>query len=511
MRWAFWTVGIVALLFWTGLQLLQANAAVVVERLFLTVGYSTVQRGSAELDILDGDLTLGEWKLEAPGKVPGQNSQVALDTLVLQGFSKTAWFVHRRIAADVLVVHLDSVVWRGKSSAVAKERSEAGSEPHGITLGRSSLRIAVLDSRSGDAHVCVGGIVLELSGSSGERAGMLEQLMALRGGMRTGALVLQGREQAPLRIAGMSADIPAHSAALHGITFGADSTVERDATRLEQESDLVTVALDTLVVAGISASPDAEAWSAQRITVSGGRIHVARDKRLPDPAFQYRPLVAGLLRKLPLGGGADTVLLNDVAITYHELAEKGTAFGRLPFHHITGAITGLRHFGDTTSTVVEAEGFLFDSTRVHFHLRTSSSDTTERFTARARVQGMPFADLEPILQPLTDVRPVSGWLSEIRLTMEGDDRVGRGVVSMRYNDLKLAMGDRRDKTVGDALGTAFLNALVRKRPRADADREREGAFTMERRRDRFIFNMLWRSVREGALNIMLPEVAAKQK
>ncbi|QQR88045.1 MAG: hypothetical protein IPJ76_07475 [Flavobacteriales bacterium] len=311
-----------------------------------------------------------------------------------------------------------------------------------------------------------------------------------------------------MRIATVCVDVDDRSIVLKGITFGSDSTIERDASRLELEADLVTVSVDTARVCGVrfAQGPTPVQLNAERITLAGARIHVARDKRLPDPAFRYRPLVAGLLRMLPLGTGADTVAFQRVDVTYHERAEQGASFGRLPFHGIHGMITGARHFADTTSTVVEANGFLFDSARVHLYLRTASNDTTERFTARARIQGMPFADLEPILQPLTDVRPVSGWLREIRLAMEGDDRTGRGVVSMRYNDLKLAVGDRHNKSIGDALGTAFLNALVRKRPRADAEREREGTFTMERRRDRFIFNMLWRSTREGALNIMLPEV-----
>lgn len=510
VRGVLWCGGVAALLGAVVVWLVQANAAAVVEHALRKAGISTLEQGWAQLDIVGGHLVMADWVVDAPGEVSTRRSRAALDTLVLRGFTKTDWLLHRRFEAAELLIVMDSVVWCGKPVNGEVDSRKAEESFNGFAVGHMRMSFRTVQCRTRDGPE-VG--ITDLTGDLRDCRWLQDHDADLpiggRGSLRTGPVLVQGREQRPVRIAAVHVDVDDRSVVLNGITFGSDSTIERDASQLELEADLVTVAVDTARAEGVSFAQgtDRMQLNAERIVVSGARIHVARDKRLPDPAFRYRPLVAGLLRALPAGSGADTVLLNDVAVTYHERAEHGAVFGRLPFHHIAGTITGLSHFADTTSTMIEAEGFLFDSARVRMHLRTASNDTTERFVARARLQGMPLADLAPILQPLADVRPVSGWLSEIGLTMEGDDRTGRGVVSMSYNDLKLAKGDRLDKSVGDAIGSAFLNALVRKRPRADADHDREGAFTIQRRRDRSIFNMLWRGTREGALNILLPGVA----
>lgn len=491
--------------------LLQANAAAVVERALRTAGISTLQQGSARLDIVGGHLSLGDWVVDAPGEIRTMRSRAAVDTLVLRGFSKSDWFLHRRFEAAELLVVMDSFMWCGKPVNGTEEERKTERSLGGFSVDHLRMHFHNVHIRTGDGPE-VG--IAELYGDLRDCRWLQDIGAHLpiggRGPIRSGPVLVKGKEQSPVRIASVRFDVDERRVVFNGITFGSDSTIERDAAQMGTEADLVAIAVDTARVEDVrfAQGPTPVQLNAGRITVSGARFHVARDKRLPDPPFRYRPLAAGLLRALPVGSGADTVLLHDVDVTYHERAEDGAVFGKLPFHGINATITGMRHFVDTTSTVVEADGFLFDSAPVHLHLRTVSSDTTEHFVARASLRDLPMADLAPILQPLTDVRPVSGWLSRIRVTMEGDDRTGRGTVTMRYNDLRLAKGDKRNNGVGDAVGSALLNALVRKRPRADADRDREGAFVVERRRDRSIFNMLWRSTREGALNIMLPEVVA---
>lgn len=491
--------------------LLQANAAAVVERALRTAGFSTLQQGSARFDIVGGHLSLGDWVVDAPGELRTVRSRAVLDTLVLRGFSKTDWFLHRRFRVAELVIDMDSLMWCGRPVNGAEEGRKTERSLGGFSVDHLRMRFRTVHFMTGDGPEVA---IAELYGDLRDCRWLQDLGADLpiggRGPIRSGPALVKRKELSPVRIASMRFDVDERCVVLNGITVGSDSTIERDASQLGTEADLVAIAVDTARVEGVrfAQGRSPAQLNAGRITVSGARIHVARDKRLPDAPFRYRPLTAGLLRALPVGSGADTVLLRDVAVTYHEQAEDGAVFGKLPFHGINATITGMRHFVDTTSTVVEADGFLFGSARVRLHLRTVSSDTTEHFVARASVRDLPMADLAPILQPLTDVRPVSGWLREIRVTMEGDDRTGRGTVTMRYNDLRLAKGDKRDNGVGDALGSALLNALVRKRPRTDADRDREGAFVVERRRDRSIFNLLWRSTREGALNIMLPEVVA---
>ena len=62
------TVAIVALLGAALVWFVQANASDVVERVLGSAGLSVTQRGSAELDLLGGDVLLVDWTVEAPGE-----------------------------------------------------------------------------------------------------------------------------------------------------------------------------------------------------------------------------------------------------------------------------------------------------------------------------------------------------------------------------------------------------------------------------------------------------------
>jgi hypothetical protein len=87
------------------------------------------------------------------------------------------------------------------------------------------------------------------------------------------------------------------------------------------------------------------------------------------------------------------------------------------------------------------------------------------------------------------------------MRMTGDDRQGSGTVDIHYEDLHVEIAHELDRT---RLLTLAANTVVKKRNMPDDRRYRVGRFSVERSRNKGVFNFIWLGVREGMLDVMLP-------
>jgi hypothetical protein len=89
-------------------------------------------------------------------------------------------------------------------------------------------------------------------------------------------------------------------------------------------------------------------------------------------------------------------------------------------------------------------------------------------------------------------------------TLEADNERGSGRVDVEYANLKIRIAKRDGSREKNVLKTFLVNQAIRsKNIRADGN-FRHGDFTVERVKDRQIFNYLWRGLREGMMETVLP-------
>ncbi len=289
--------------------------------------------------------------------------------------------------------------------------------------------------------------------------------------------------------------------------FGPDTPLENYAALQDLERDVAAGVFPRILFTGIHIPEHLEEqnWSAVVVEVDSADIRIARDKTRPDGAATYMPLVARILRALPMGAGVDSLKINNTTIVYSERATHERGFGQVSFHSMNALATGMRNLReDTAECTVHATCVAFQTALVDFDLRTRVQDTTDRFLVVAHIGRMPFRDINVAFGPLADMQAVSGTLDTVVLRLDADDRLSRGKVRLAYRDLRMVQGDVANGKARSKPLSVLMNVLIpNDKERGDIEAT-DARYTLLRRRDRSMFNYLWINLREGSKKVVLP-------
>ncbi|MFZ1688711.1 MAG: hypothetical protein WAU70_14880, partial [Flavobacteriales bacterium] len=283
-------------------------------------------------------------------------------------------------------------------------------------------------------------------------------------------------------------------------------------TLIELETDLFALHTDTISLSGfdlaeaINTSSFQPAW----MRVAGTELAAFRDKNMPDAPFKHKGLPARLLRAIPFGVRMDSLVVDSLNVRYQEKNDMSPDFGEVTFTNIHGVVTGLNTItGEDTGQVhLMATGHVFEQAAVTFDFVTSQRDSSDRFTARATISGLPFQVFNRMTDDLLNVKATAGTIGGMDLTFTGDDRNGSGRLDMEYAGLVVKVQSRDGERRAKRFLSGLVNTILRDENLRSSEKFRHGDFTVDRRRDRAIFNYLWRAVRTGMLATVLPDVVS---
>ncbi|MCC6400350.1 MAG: hypothetical protein IT227_06275 [Flavobacteriales bacterium] len=350
-------------------------------------------------------------------------------------------------------------------------------------------------------------LALDIHGLDAEPSG--KQLVIADWALAARTLHWTGPGDGPLRIALLEKPTGQDELVIKDVLLGDTATTIAAARALPLERDVITgwmkeVRLSGVDPAGLFRGPQ----RVPRVVLGPSGLVVARDKTLPDQPWRYRPLPARLLRALPVGCGIDTVVLEGLDVTYHDRADAERPFAHLKFHSIAGRVMHLSHSpGD--SLVVEATCTFGRRTPIHLHLTTAIDDTTDVMDVQAQAGAMTFRELGPAMAALAGIGAEEGRLDTLIMKLRADDRRADGRLLARYEDLRLERKSGRARVL-DPLFNAVINAVVRTDRTGERSDDGWVRYSVDRRRDRAVFNYLWSGVREGMKASVLPEVVQKR-
>ncbi len=298
-----------------------------------------------------------------------------------------------------------------------------------------------------------------------------------------------------------------------GTHFGPYVDLETFAKEQPLEVDVAECVLPSINIRGIHipSHVDAHDWSARNVVVENADVEIFRDKTRPDGPEKYMPLIARLLRQLPLDAGVDSVFLRNADIVYNERATHERGFGRVPFSRMNALVTGARNArSDSAMLSIHATCTAFVSAPVDFTFAARVQDTTDHFDVLARIGTMPFHDLNVAFGPLADMQAMSGTLDTVVMRLSADDRVSRGKVRLAYHDLRMVQGDEATEGARNRPLSVLMNAIIPNDKIEGDPAVTDEVYTLSRRRDRSMFNYLWINLREGSRKVVLPGFLEKR-
>lgn len=252
-------------------------------------------------------------------------------------------------------------------------------------------------------------------------------------------------------------------------------------------------------------------FHASSLEIDTATVDVYRDKTLPDPPFNVKPLVATLLRSLEADIKLDTIYLRKINIAYREKTDASETPGIIRFQDLYS--TGYNLTNDSATLqenslfTLDALSFVMGQNQVEANIIFHLDREDDFFTFAGEMKPFDITILNPMLSGLLPADIKSGEVKKLTFQFQATDHKATGEVDFQYDDLVLNVYKEADDEKKSLLGTLAANVAIRSKNLEDQRTYRKGTIDFERNQDRFIFNYWWNSLKSGVTDVILTDVA----
>jgi hypothetical protein len=278
------------------------------------------------------------------------------------------------------------------------------------------------------------------------------------------------------------------------------------AHRLGKQTDRITLIVPKLTLEGVNFNTLADSMIIiSKIKIDSFNIVAFRDKRVPSRDETYVPLPMESFLAFPYQVQIDSVVINHSMVTVEEIPEDRSISSRITFEDIHATLT---HFYNRPTAdnlkpaLLHATGLLMGEGQIDAQF-TLPLERNSTYNTTGSVKKLYFSKLNPALEPLANIRMESGYLNELTFNFNYSDLISTGILEIDYQDLQLtALG--KDHHSANEVRTWLLNAFVKNdRNHSLASAKHQGDINIPRDRQRFIFNIWWKSIRDGLKSIVM--------
>jgi len=181
---------------------------------------------------------------------------------------------------------------------------------------------------------------------------------------------------------------------------------------------------------------------AAKVQMKNGSMDLSNDKRYPkDPVNKIGHSPHQELMRLKKLLRIDTLLVDNVSVTYHEYSAKYNKEGTISFDHVRGVLTNVTN--DTAR--LEKEKYMradlrakiMDEGALHIQFGFDMLSSEGFHIYRGTLGSMRATAFNRILRPLLNVEIASGNIHKIAFNMEGNDYKNWGEFRFDYDELKV--------------------------------------------------------------------------
>ncbi len=248
---------------------------------------------------------------------------------------------------------------------------------------------------------------------------------------------------------------------------------------------------------------------ARKLALYDGKLDIFRDKELPIPVNQRRPMPQDALKNLKFPVLIDSITMEDFDVSVTNRLNSRMPEGNIFFTDIDATISNVvntdsailarRYALVTASTKVMGKGPL----TAHFTFDLFDEDN--EFLFDGHLAGpMDAREFNSILSAMAFVKVESGTIKDLKLQAKGDNLYATGNMIFLYNDLKVSTINKKNlKTtgMGKVLKTFFANTfVVKKNNPALKFFPREGAMYYERNPQKIIFDYITKTTLSGIVS-----------
>ncbi len=242
----------------------------------------------------------------------------------------------------------------------------------------------------------------------------------------------------------------------------------------------------------------------EKVIILQPDIYVYRDNTLPN-LYKYKALPAKLLQNFNFPFSINSLDIGKGKIEYEKKDEKGTTASNIVFSNLQASIS---HIGSDSLFVianpvmdVNAQAELADSIKIKIEYKVNMLSPSDEFTLKGNIESFNAVLLNQYIAPLSTFEIKSGYVNSIHFNMDADENIAVGKLDMDYRNLKINILSKESPGKKSELKTLLTNIFMRDEDKNEKHQDKPGGeIRFERRKDRFIFNYWWNSVKSGVLS-----------
>lgn len=226
--------------------------------------------------------------------------------------------------------------------------------------------------------------------------------------------------------------------------------------------------------------------------------------REPKDDRSRKKLYSELLRNISFDLKIDKLLLKNTGIEYEEQINFSKPAAKVSFSKFYATISNVYSpvaKGKLPDTTIDAQCLFMNSAPLKVTWSFNTLDTSDSFSITGHLQNLDSKTVNPVSKPLMNVT-TTGNLKDIRFTFNGNRERATGTFAIEYDDLKVDIY-KKDGKKKNKLVTAVGNLLVKD---DSNDRLKKTDIKLERKKDKSVFNFLWRFVQQGLKQTILPKI-----
>ena len=246
---------------------------------------------------------------------------------------------------------------------------------------------------------------------------------------------------------------------------------------------------------------------ASKVQIKNGSVDLSSDKRYPKfPVVKVGLSPHQQLMKMKKLLRIDTLLVDNITLTYHEMSGKFGKEGAISFNNAKGMLTNV-----TNDTLLlkkdkymraDLSAKIMNAGNLHAKFGFDMLSKSGYHTYSGTLGSMSATAFNRILTPLLNVELASGNIKKVAFNMEGTDKRNWGAFNFDYDDLKIGILNKDKNKDGDqsskkVISWAINQFLINNSNPNDKGERLVGKVNYTRVPEHTFFKTVWQSLLEG--------------
>lgn len=280
--------------------------------------------------------------------------------------------------------------------------------------------------------------------------------------------------------------------------------------QITYNSDWFDISIEKIILNGlnINESEPGKTICLNSIVVEVPDVEIYRDKKLPDAPFKHKLLITGLMQKIPKSFAVDTIKIKEGKLVYYERSEVADKPGKVFFDPLYLTAYNVTNDSDRIKKYphleIDFDGKIMGKSNLKSHFDFYLDRNDEFFTANGNLEAIEAIEFNQILEGLTTVNIQTGQIKSAEFIFKATDDVSEGELKMVYENLAVKVLNQDDPEKNTGTLSFLANSLVRNQNLPENNNFITGRIHFDRRKDKFIINYFWNSIRTGIISVVAP-------